>query len=260
MKRNRIVASLLGGAVAVGLLGSAAVTFAQAGTPTASPAVLAHRGGMGERMGPMGDQGQALADALGVTLDELQTAQTAAREAMIDQAVVDGYLTQAQADALKANTFGLGRGMRFGGLYDENQYLADALGISTDELQTAELAAHAAGLAAAVEAGYLTQEQADLMQAQMAARAYLDQDALQSQMTAAYEAAVAAAVADGAITQAQADALLAQMAAQPWGFGGRGFGFGGGHGGHGGPRGFGDLDGIVPAPSTTPNTSTGQGA
>ncbi len=63
---------------------------------------------------------------------------------MIDQAVADGYLTQAQADQLKANTFGFGRGGHFGGLYEEDQYLADALGISTDELQSAELDAHAA--------------------------------------------------------------------------------------------------------------------
>jgi microcystin-dependent protein len=180
---------------------------------------------------------------------------------MIDQAVTDGYLTQAQADALKANTFGLGRGGHFGGLYDEDQYLADALGISTEDLQAAELEAHAAQLAAAVEAGYLTQEQADIMLARRAAESYLDRDGLQAQMTAAYEAAIAAAVADGAITQAQADALLAQMAAQPWGFGGRG-----GRGGHGGMRGFGGFDGLTPAPSTAPdtdtntNTSTGQDA
>lgn len=254
MIRNKILYTVLGGAVALGLLGSAAITFAQGDTTSSASMVLAHRGGMGEMRGSLGDQGQALADALGITLEDLQAAQLEARNAMIDQAVVDGYLTQAQADQLKANTFGFGRGGHFGGLYDEDQYLADALGITVAALQTAELEAHAAQLAAAVAAGFLTQEQADLMQARKAAETYLDRDGLQAQMQAAYEAALAAAVADGAITQAQADALLAHVEAQPWGFGMGGFGGRGGH--RGGMRGFGDFGSLTPAPSTTPDTTT----
>lgn len=263
MKRNKLVTTLIAGAVAIGLLAGAAATYAQADIPTGVPA-LAHRGDIGRMGGSMSDGGQALADALGITLEDLAAAQLAARNAMIDQAVVDGHLTQEQADALKAGTSS--RGIRFGGLYDSDEYLAEALGITVDELDAAELEAYTAQLAAAVAAGTLTQEQADLLQARKAAKTYLDTDGLQAQVQAAYEAALAAAVADGAITQAQADALLAQMAAQPWGFGFGGFGGRGGH--HGGPRGFGGFGGFggsdntTPAPSTTPEseTSTGQGA
>ncbi len=70
MIRNKLVVSVLGGAVALGLLGSAAVTFAQSGTTAPSTAAsCAHRGGMGDMMRGAGDQGQALADALGITLE-----------------------------------------------------------------------------------------------------------------------------------------------------------------------------------------------
>lgn len=258
MIRNKILYTVLGGAVALGLLGSAAVTFAQADTTSSSSIVLAHHGGMGM----LSDRGQALADALGITLEELQAAQLEARNAMIDQAVEDGYLTQEQADQLKANTFGFGRGGRFG-IYDEGQYLADALGITVEELQAAQLEAYAAELTAAVEAGYLTQEQADLMLAQESVQNYIDREGIEAQMQAAFEAALDAAIADGAITQEQADALLAQMAARPFGL--PGFGGRGGHGGHGGPRGFGGFGGFAPGtlpttPDTGTNTSTGQGA
>jgi hypothetical protein len=240
---------LLGGAVALGLLGGAAVTFAQTETPAtpAAPSTVVPERGF---LGGLTDRDQALADALGIDLETLQTAQETARIAMIDQAVADGYLTEDQAAQLKLYSFGMGRGGRFGGLYNEDEYLADALGVSVEELQAAELEAQAAELAAAVDAGYLTQEQADLMLAEKAARNYLDTEALNAQVQAAYEAALAAAVADGAITQAQADALSAQMASQPLGFGGlHGFG---GHGGRGGHHGFG---GFMPAPSTTPSTT-----
>lgn len=258
MVRNKILYSVLGGAAALGLL-AGGVAYAQTDTPTtAAPAgiALVHWGGPGG----MADSGQALADALGIDLATLQTAQETARLAMIDQAVADGYLTAAPAEQLKLYSGGFGRG--FAGLYDRDQYLADALGISVKELQAAELEAFRAELAAAVEAGTLTQDEADLMLARRVAQEYLDTDALSAQIQSAYEAALAAAVADGAITQAQADALLAQMESAS-GFGWRGFGGFGGPGGHrgpGGPGGFGfDLmPNLSPntAPSATPDTTT----
>jgi hypothetical protein len=263
MTRNKIITSLMGGAVALGLLGSAAVTFAQTPVPSTETPTAVQGDFFGRGHGFMGDQGQALADALGIDLTELQTAQETARIAMIDQAVADGLLTEAQAEQLKLFSFGMGRGGHFG--YDRDEYLAEALGITVEELQAAELEAHAATLAAAVEAGVLTQEQADLMLAEKAARSYLDTDALDAQAQAAYEAALAAAVANGAITQAQADALLAQAeSAGGFGFGGRGFGghgFGG-HGGRGGHGGFGFMPGLEAVPDTAaPSTTSGsQGA
>ncbi|MEZ4518518.1 MAG: DUF2680 domain-containing protein [Chloroflexota bacterium] len=207
-----------------------------------------------------------MADALGISLEDLEAAQLEARNAMIDQAVEDGYLTQDQADQLKENTFGFHRAGHFG-IYDDDQYLADALGTSVEALQTAQFEAYSAEAAAAVEAGYLTQEQADIMIARKAAQNYLDTEGLQAQVLAAYEAALNAAVADGTITQAQADAYLAQLESQSFRFGGFGdFGGGRGHRGHGGRGMPGGFNGTVPTPdSTTPdsnsttNTSTGQG-
>ena len=255
MKSNKVLNVVLGGVFALGLIGgamsfarsaSAAPAVAAAAAP--SSLVLVHRGGGGG----LSDNDQALADALGIDLETLQTAEETARLAMIDQAVADGFITEAQAEQLRLYSGGFGRG--FSGAYDKDEYLADALGITVEELEAAELEAYEVTLAAAVEAGTLTQEEADLLLAEKVARGYLDTDAINAQVQAAQEAAVAAALADGAITQEQADALLAQLAATPYsfhgGFGGRGHG---GRGGHDGMRGFG-LEQLPD--STTPDTTT----
>ena len=112
---------------------------------TTTPAAPWGRGGMmfGER-GAMGDlRGQHdafLAEALGITVEELQAAQQKAHEAMMAQAVEDGAITQEQADLMAARH-------AFMQFYKENATL------------TVEEA-----LSAAVEAGAITQEQADLLQ------------------------------------------------------------------------------------------------
>jgi hypothetical protein len=106
-----------------------------------------------------------------------------------------------------------------------DSFLADELGVTVEELAKAREAAQQAALAEAVAEGELTQEQASLLQAHQALRAYLDPPALmeqmrelkqegldfetlREQMQAVRAEAVAQALADGAITQAQADALL----------------------------------------------------
>lgn len=258
MIRNKLVLSFLAGVVAVGLLGSSALTYAQSsnGTTTSgstastSTTIRVHRGGFGGLI----DRDQALADELGIEVATLQAAEETARIAMIDQAVVDGYLTEEQAAQLKLYSDGMGHGGRFGGLYNEDEYLAEALGITVEELQAAELAVQKVELDAAVAAGTLTQEEADLMLAEKAARNYLDQDALNAQIKAAYETAINAALADGAITQAQADALLAQLeSANGFGFGLHGFGGRGGHGRHGG---FGTYQLPDATPDSMPDTTT----
>jgi hypothetical protein len=105
-------------------------------------------------------------------------------------------------------------------------------------LQAAQNEVQAARLAAMVEAGVITQEQADMMAARQAVQDYVDREGLQAAIQSAYEEAVAQALADGVITQEQADALLSNID-NIGGFGGRGFGFDGGpgfggHGPHGG--------------------------
>lgn len=127
-------------------------TFAQtddsAGAAPAPQAAPWGHGGMKFGMGDFGFGGMRgeyqnhLAEALGITVEELEAAQLKARDAMIDQAVTDGTITQEQADLIQAR-----RAFK--------EYYAD----QTDQTsQTIEEA-----LAAAVEAGAITQEQADLL-------------------------------------------------------------------------------------------------
>ncbi len=178
-----------------------------------------------ERWGGPGGGSTYLADALGISVDDLQAAEETAHEAAIQQAVDEGLITQAQADAILEHSGAFGfRGFRIpfvdmSGI-DMDALLADALGVTTDELTAAREAAADATLAQAVEDGYITQEQADLMQARKALAEYLRD-------TGAYDAAVQQAVADGVITQEQADAILENS---------RGF-FGGFDGMRGGRRG-----------------------
>jgi hypothetical protein len=222
---------------------------AAADTTVAAP--VAHRGGpLG---GGMSDT--YLAEALGITAAELQTAQQTAYEAAIDQALAQGLITQAQADALKARDGSFGRGFHrsFGmddATIDMNALLADALGISTDELAAARIEAQDLALAAAVEDGRITVEQADQIKARQALQTYLDEQGFPDQVRSLYETLVQQAVTAGVLTQEQADAILSDSAR----FGGmRGFGGLRGHGGrmHGMP-GMTAPDGTAPSGTRLP--------
>jgi hypothetical protein len=184
--------------------------------------------------------GTYLAEALGITAEELAAAQEEARVAAIDLALEKGLITQAQADALKANDRSLGRGMipflkgDATAEIDPQALLADALGITVEQLQEATQKAADLRLEQAVEDGRITQEQADLMKAEQALRSYIEEKGF-------YAEAVAQAVEDGVITQAQADAILSQQGRGFWG-GPRMDDFG--RGGHGRRGGFGP--GVAP--------------
>jgi len=118
---------------------------------------------------------------------------------------------------------GMMRGFDFGDMRGEFQtYLADALGITVDELQAAQVKARDAMIDKAVEDGTLTQEQADLMKARQAFMQYYANEQAQT-----VEDALKAAVAAGAITQEQADLLLQQRGQMGRGFFGRGMPDGG---------------------------------
>lgn len=178
------------------------------------------------------------------------------------------------------------------GISSDDELLADALNITVEELQAAKAEAQAARLAEMVDAGYITQEQADLVLAQQALAQYIDRDALKAEalgitvdellaareagtsmsalldeqgltftdyMTAyqaAYENAVQQAVDDGVLTEEQA----AQIESRDFGFhefGGM-RGFGGGHGHHGGfpgVEGFGNFS--LPSGSSTSSSGIG---
>ncbi len=255
MTRTRKWLALVTGAVAV-------AAFALV-VSVASPQTASAHGGPGGRAG-FGGNDTYLADALGITAAELQTAQQEAYEAAIDQALAEGLITQAQADALKQGSSGMmgKRGFGHFGLLgsdtiDTEALLADALGVSVDELQAAKTEANDAALAAAVEAGNITQEQADQMKARQALQDYIQEQGLQDRVRSLYEEAVNAAVSAGVITQEQADQILSESS---FGFGMRGLG-GPGFGMHGG-RGHGGFGGLRSAPpssgssSTTPSTTT----
>lgn len=234
------------GGVLIALLALAALigstmTFAQDDTPDTIPAPevedapTAPGSGMGMMMG-MGHgrmpgmpgmpgprffnsetYDAALADELGITVDELNAARQAAKETVLQQLVADGTITQAQADAILS-----GEGLRsLGPLVTPEEMqavIADALGITVDELE----AAHAEGKRLPELAAELGVALADV----------------QTAVQAAHEAAILQAVADGLITQDQADRMLERQGnGMGMGMGMPGGGPRGGH--HGGQGGFG---------------------
>ncbi len=180
-------------------------------------------GWLGNGDSPLGNYEEALAVALGITVEELRAAYEKAFAAAIEGALDEGLLTQEQADnLLSGERFGFHRRLGFRGFSgDMNEHLAEALGISVAELEAAQAKARDTVIAEAVEAGTITQEQADLMNARGALSTYV-----QEAMTKAYGEAIEQALADGVITQAQADLLLENGT---MGFRGPGgfFGFGG---------------------------------
>lgn len=220
-------------------LGVSAVNPVSADTAVTPQYGMMQRGRGGNfGLGAGGVSDDNLAAALGISVDELQTAYQAAFDKALEQAVAADLITQAQADAMKARgtaNFGmhLGGWMAQGDV-DFQALLADELGISVDELTAAEVKAQETGLADAVAAGTITQEQADLI---LGHRALRNSETYLNSMTTAYQAAIQAVLADGTITQAQADALLNNLETNGF-MGGRGGmgGFGGGMRG-GGMRG-----------------------
>lgn len=218
-----VIAGVL--ALMLGLLGS--IALAQGSTPEAEvPAQesevtpetngwfgFGHRGGFGSRFGDNTNWLENLAEALGITVGELEDAQERAFAASVADAVTAGQITQEQADQILAQH-------ALKSYIDRQAILATALGMSTDDLEAA-LAGGKSIVDLMVEQG-------------------IDSTTLQANAKAAYEAAVQQAVADGVITQAQADEILAGNGLNLFGRGGFGGGHrGGGRGGRGGFHGFG---------------------
>lgn len=237
--QRKVIYMVIGGLVVFAIAFAGAATFAQTDDNAESPSLGtddAESGTLdfsGQRGNGRGERSQALADALGISLEELQTAHEEAKAAAIAQAVTDGLITQEQADEILAGNGRLGRGLH---LENGAEYLADALGITVEELHSAMDEVHAARLAEMVAAGAITQEQADMIAARRAIESYVDREALQATIQAAYEDAINQALADGAITEEQAEALLSNID----NIGRRGFGgpgFGGRGKPHHGPRG-----------------------
>jgi ribosomal protein L17 len=262
--RKKVVTAVVGGLTIAGFVAATAlalpqISSAQTETPAAGQAVPPANAPL-DRMGPggpAGNQDKTLADALGITQDQLAAARTKAREAAIAQAVKAGLITQAQADAMLNKTGADLRGLRIdlrGAKGDQEKYLADALGISVEKLQAAEETAAKAELAQAVTDGRITQAQADQITAERALQKYITDKGF-------FKSAVDSAVSAGVITQAQADAILSKVPQGGFGFGFGpgdmgGFGGPGGRGGHGGGRGP-ELGGAAPAAPAAPPPAPG---
>lgn len=265
MNRLKIIGIFVSGVIAIAItLGlifyhpaSAANTTDQTANTATNPMP-----GMGRGGGfPGGYSDTDLADALGITVDQLTTARQKAYSSALAQAVEKGLITQAQADELTTNGAAFPFGNRWDSWLSQNgidfdSLLADALGITVDKLQTAYIQAYNAAVDQAVTDGKLTSEQADLIKGQYALR--LNKN-FQTSMQTAYTAAVQQAVKDGVITQTQADLILKNANNLGMGgfldFGGpRGFGdSGGGPGrGHNGPMVGGNTTTNSQTPTTTP--------
>jgi uncharacterized protein YecT (DUF1311 family) len=243
------VAMTIGGIAYQKVFAASPTTISTTTTSSSTSTVTNWMGGKG----PLGGYtNQQLADALGITVDALNTAYQNAYAAALKQAVTDGLITQAQADELTNN----GSAFPFGNRWDSwltqkgidfNTYMADALGISVDALNTAYQTAYNANIDQQVTDGNLTQAQADLMKGRYA---LYNNSTFQSSMQSAFTSAVNAAVASGVITQAQADQILSNSnnLFTP-GMGGMDM-----MGGHGGPHGRGGdfMPNSITPPTTTP--------
>ena len=304
----------LGGLAVVALLaGVAAFGFmliTRARAANSQQPVVFHGGPGFMGFGPTGQADEtSLAQALGITVQQLQTAEQKAFEAAVQQALNKGLITQNQADTMILRGGGFGRGGMDGNLFGQNSgidyqsLLATQLNITTAALQSAQKQAYTNQINQAVQNGTLTQQQADLILGRNALQSVLDPTALFAQalgittdqlqtyqnqgMTisqilstvgktatevrdaeqAAYQAAIQQAVTNSTITQAQANAVLNSgygFSYLPGGFGGH-EGFGGRGGRFGGGRGggtwgsFGNPNsGQNANPNSTPNQATPQ--
>jgi hypothetical protein len=166
------------------------------------------RGGWGFKGGTI-DYQQLLADALGISVEELEAAYETARTAAIEQAVEEGLINQEQADEMLVWR-GIGhKGFGFFGFHrgpkgvagestiDENALLADALGISVEKLQAARDEANQAAIEQAIAEGLITQEQADEMQARKDLQSYLNRNSLLAQALGMTVEELETAYADG---------------------------------------------------------------
>jgi hypothetical protein len=139
---------------------------------------------------------EAIAEALGISVDQYEETVAAARQQVLDQAVAEGQLTQEQADRMQQRQghpggfpgLGMDRGSGGGSLL--MTVAADQLGMTEAELR-AELRAGKSIADLAVAKGVDTQAISDAYLAQL-------------------EAELDAQVADGSLTQNQADARLEQ--------------------------------------------------
>jgi polyhydroxyalkanoate synthesis regulator phasin len=136
---------------------------------------------------------EALAEQLGVSVDDLQAAQEAARDGVIDDAVASGRITEDQAERLRNAEpgqvrRGFGHRIRHA-VRNAIETAAGILGLTTDE----------------VRQGFMDSKSLNDMAAEQGVTD------LEAQLVAQLTADIQAKVADGSITQDQADRLLENL-------------------------------------------------
>ncbi len=146
-----------------------------AGLLVLTATAVSANGGGGWWWGNRSDQESLLADELGVTIEELETAREASRTRALDQALADGQITQEQYDQVQQH-------QSLQPYLDREALVAAALGISVDQLGEQSLPDWLDELG-------------------------LDRETYQANLQAARDEAIQRAVADGVITQEQADTL-----------------------------------------------------
>ena len=158
----------IGITIAALALAIAAGAFALAGALGAGPATA---GGGGD------DEITTLAEALGVTVEEMEAARRQVMLDRIDAAVESGWLGEERAERLReavesGEEPGHGRGFRghhgfgfgwHGGEDSDGAAFAEALGVTVEELEAAMREVVLARIDAAVESGKLSEERADSM-------------------------------------------------------------------------------------------------
>ena len=128
--------------------------------------------------GPGPEADEALAEALGISVEDLQAARESVQAAALEQAVADGKLTQEQADQIAERGF-LGRRGHVAPMGDNaDALLAEALGINTDKLEAARESVQAAAIEQALADGKITEEQAAMIEARQALQKYIQKDEL----------------------------------------------------------------------------------
>ncbi len=142
---------------------------------------------------------QALADQLGVSVDQLEAARQAALNNVLEQAVANGKITEEQAQNIRDHPFAARRGLLRNAAQRLHNAVADVfsaaaktIGISNDEMKT------------------------DLQNgqslAQIAADHNVSTDALKAGITSEVQSQLDQAVANGTIDQAKADKISAALA------------------------------------------------
>ena len=171
--------------------------------------------------GGPGGSDEDLAAALGITIEDLTAAEQKAFTSAVDAALKAEYITTSQAETLKAGTANFRNLYRYlseteRAEFDQDVYLAEALGITEEELEAGYDAMEQARIDQLVADGVLTQEQADLQAAYQALRG---STTFAATMKQAMTDAINAEVKAGTLTQAQADLLIANIDEMPMGFG-----------------------------------------